>query len=96
MIYITDFPNLIYIHTVSVIGFMKTPYGMVALAPGGEPVEYPFEYDKQFSLDFSGKNRSTAELSKYCKKNNIIIKVEIGETRYNSGIGLVTYARYIR
>ncbi|EQF26095.1 transglutaminase-like superfamily protein [Clostridioides difficile CD160] len=83
-------------HTVSVIGFMKTPYGMFALAPNSKPVEYPFEYDKPFSLDFSGKNRSAAELSKYCKKNNIIIKVEIGEKGSNSGIGLVAYARYVR
>lgn len=55
-------------HTISVIGFMNTPYGMVALAPDGEPVSYPFEYDKPFSLDFSGKNLSAAELSKKCKK----------------------------
>lgn len=83
-------------HTVSVIGFKKTQYGMIALAPEGKPVSYPFEYDKPFSLDFSGKNRSVAELSKYCKKNNIIIKVEIGETTSNSGRGLVAYARYVR
>lgn len=55
-------------HTISVIGFMNTPYGMVALAPDDEPVSYPFEYDKPFSLDFSGKNLSAAELSKKCKK----------------------------
>nr|WP_236878240.1 transglutaminase-like domain-containing protein [Clostridioides difficile] len=55
-------------HTISVIGFMNTPYGMVALAPDGEPVSYPFEYDKPFFLDFSGKNLSAAELSKKCKK----------------------------
>lgn len=55
-------------HTISVIGFMNTPYGMVALAPDGEPVSYPFEYDKPFSLDFSGKNLSAVELSKKCKK----------------------------
>ncbi len=47
---------------------MNTPYGMFALAPEGKPVEYPFKYDKPFSLDFSGKNRSGAELAKYCKK----------------------------
>ena len=82
-------------HTVSVIGFMNTPYGMVALAPDGVPVEYPFEYDKPFSLDFTGKNLSAAELSKKCKENNVIIKVEIGETTSNSGIGLVAYARYM-
>ncbi|HGM1122132.1 TPA: transglutaminase domain-containing protein [Clostridioides difficile] len=82
-------------HTISVIGFMKTPYGMVALAPDSKPVSYPFEYDKPFSLDFTGKNRSAAELSKYCKKNNIIIKVEIGETASNSGRGMVAYARYV-
>ncbi len=82
-------------HTISVIGFMNTPYGMVALAPDGEPVSYPFEYDKPFSLDFTGKNLSAAELSKKCKENNVIIKVEVGETTSNSGIGQVGYARYV-
>ncbi len=73
---------------------MNTPYGMVALAPESKPVSYPFEYDKAFSLDFTGKNLSAAELSKSVK-NNIIIKVEIGETTSNSGIGLVAYTRYV-
>lgn len=82
-------------HTVTVIGFMNTPYGMVALAPDGVPDEYPFEYDKPFSLDFTGKNLSAAELSKKCKENNVIIKVEIGETASNSGRGMVAYARYV-
>ncbi|HFZ6227254.1 TPA: transglutaminase domain-containing protein [Clostridioides difficile] len=82
-------------HTVTVIGFMNTPYGMVALAPDGVPDEYPFEYDKPFSLDFTGKNLSAAELSKKCKENNVIIKIEIGEIEPNSGRGQVRYARYV-
>ncbi|MCF8910047.1 hypothetical protein QVB34_00170 [Clostridioides difficile] len=68
---------------------------MVALAPDGVPVEYPFEYDKPFSLDFTGKNLSAAELSKKCKNNNVIIKIEIGEIEPNSGRGQVRYARYV-
>ncbi|MBH9811353.1 transglutaminase domain-containing protein, partial [Clostridioides difficile] len=48
-----------------------------------------------FSLDFTGKNLSAAELSKKCKENNVIIKVEIGETASNSGRGMVAYARYV-
>lgn len=82
-------------HTISVIEFINIPYGMVALAPDGEPVSYPFEYDKPFSLDFTGKSLSTTELLKKCKENNVIIKVEVGETTSNSGIWQVGYARYV-
>ncbi|EML6499635.1 transglutaminase domain-containing protein [Clostridioides difficile] len=79
---------------IAVIGFMNTPYGMFALAPEGNPVEYPFEYDKPFSLDFSGKNRSGVELAKYCKKNDVTIKIEITDKEANNGIGQVMYIRY--
>ncbi|VFF93560.1 Uncharacterised protein [Clostridioides difficile] len=81
-------------HTYTVIGFMNTPDGMFALAPGGNPVEYPFEYDKPFSLDFSGKNRSGAELAKYCKKNDVTIKIEITDEKANTGLGQIMYIRY--
>lgn len=80
--------------TVAVIGFMNTPNGMFALAPGGKPVEYPFAYDKPFSLDFSGKNRSGAELAKYCKKNDVTIKIEITDEKANIGLGQIMYIRY--
>lgn len=80
--------------TIAVIGFMNTPYGMFALAPEGNPVEYPFEYDKPFSLDFSGKNRSGAELAKYCKKNDVTIKIEITDEKANTGLGQIMYIRY--
>ncbi|HBE9436666.1 TPA: transglutaminase domain-containing protein [Clostridioides difficile] len=80
--------------TIAVIGFMNTPYGMFALAPESKPVEYPFEYDKPFSLDFSGKNRSGAELAKYCKKNDVTIKIEITDEKANTGLGQVMYIRY--
>ncbi|HBG4142100.1 TPA: transglutaminase domain-containing protein, partial [Clostridioides difficile] len=79
---------------IAVIGFMNTPDGMFALAPEGNPVEYPFEYDKPFSLDFSGKNRSGAELAKYCKENDVTIKIEITDKEANNGIGQVMYIRY--
>ncbi|AKP43942.1 TPA: transglutaminase domain-containing protein [Clostridioides difficile] len=80
--------------TIAVIGFMNTPYGMFALAPEGKPVEYPFKYDKPFSLDFSGKNRSGAELAKYCKKNDVTIKIEITDEKANIGLGQIMYVRY--
>ena len=80
--------------TIAVIGFMNTPYGMFALAPESKPVEYPFEYDKPFSLDFSGKNRSGAELAKYCKKNDVTIKIEITYEKANTGLGQIMYIRY--
>ncbi|HGM3508207.1 TPA: transglutaminase domain-containing protein [Clostridioides difficile] len=80
--------------TIAVIGFMNTPYGMFALAPAGKPVEYPFKYDKPFSLDFSGKNRSGAELAKYCKKNDVTIKIEITDEKANTGLGQIMYIRY--
>ncbi|HBE9862294.1 TPA: transglutaminase domain-containing protein [Clostridioides difficile] len=80
--------------TIAVIGFMNTPYGMFALAPESKPVEYPFEYDKPFSLDFSGKNRSGAELAKYCKKNDVTIKIEITDEKANTGLSQIMYIRY--
>lgn len=42
-----------------------------------EPIEYQLEYDKPFSLDFTGNNMSSGELAKYCNENNAIINISI-------------------
>lgn len=81
-------------HEISIIGFIETPYGMLALAPDANPITYNFEYDKSFSLDFSGTHNSAESLSSYCKANDIIIKIEISDRSSDSEIGQVAYVKY--
>lgn len=50
----------------------------------GEPVRYPFEYDKKYSLDFTGANRDSNSLAEYCNSNNIIIDINIVDTQVNA------------
>ena len=42
-----------------------------------EPIEYQLEYDKPFSLDFTGNNMSGEELAKLCNDNNATIEIAI-------------------
>lgn len=49
----------------------------VAYGNGGVPIRYDFEYDKPFSLDFTGNNMTADELSNYCIENDIIINVAV-------------------
>ncbi|MFL8710406.1 transglutaminase domain-containing protein [Clostridioides sp. GD02377] len=79
---------------ISVIGFIETKYGMFALAPDSNPVTYTFKYDKPFSLDFNGKKLSAAALSKYCKKNNVIIKIEVADKTSDTALGQNMYVIY--
>lgn len=72
---------------IVVIGFMNILYGMFVLVLEGKFVEYFFKYDKLFFLDFSGKNCFGVELVKYCKKNDVIIKIEIIDEKVNIGFG---------
>lgn len=50
----------------------------------GEPTIYQFEYDKKYSLDFSGANRDGQTLSEYCENNNLIICINIVD-KLNNG-----------
>lgn len=67
---------------------------MFALAPNSKPVSYTFKYDKTFSMDFNGKKLSVAVLSKYCKKNNVIIKVEVIDKTSDTELGQNMYVIY--
>jgi len=49
----------------------------VAYGNNGVPIRYEFEYDKAYSLDFTGNNLSAESLSKYCLDNDIIINVAV-------------------
>ena len=50
----------------------------------GEPIRYSFEYDKKYSLDFIGTNRSATSLAEYCNSNNIIIDINIVDMHVNA------------
>lgn len=63
-------------HTIYIAGFMEAGNGqLIALTDGGEPISYPFEYNKTYSLDFTGSHPTAQSLSDYCNKNNIVIRV---------------------
>lgn len=50
----------------------------------GEPIRYKFEYDKKYSLDFTGTNRDSNSLAQYCNANNIIIDINIVDMQVNA------------
>lgn len=64
----------------------------------GSPMRYDFEYDKPFSLDFTGNNMTAAELSSYCLDKDFIINVAVIDdmvTEINPDkTGLKVYIRY--
>ncbi len=64
----------------------------------GEPVRYDLEYDKDFSLDFTGYNMSANELADFCKENNIIIVISVIDANAKSSdtgnTGLQTRVAY--
>lgn len=63
-------------HTVHIAGFMETDNGQLfALTKDGEPISYPFEYNKLYSLDFTGTHTTAQSLADYCKANDIVIRV---------------------
>lgn len=43
----------------------------------GEPKRYNLEYDKAYSLDFTGNNMTANELSRFCLENDIIINISV-------------------
>lgn len=43
----------------------------------GDSKTYSFEYDKTYSLDFTGSNMSGEELAKYCLDNDLIIVISV-------------------
>lgn len=84
-------------HTVSIWAVSEIGDYVFALGKDGDPyiMDYKFEYDKDFSLDFTGQNRTAQEFSKYCKDNNVLIKIEIkDDLNPNQTIGPVFYLCY--
>ncbi len=84
-------------HTISITAFTEVESGIYALGFNGDPymVNYDFEYDKDFSLDFTGTHSTAQALSDYCIANNIIIKVEIRDNlNSEQTIGPVFYLCY--
>lgn len=43
----------------------------------GEPQIYPLEYDKEFTLDYTGTHSTATSLYNYCKQNDLIITINI-------------------
>ncbi|MCD8000862.1 MAG: hypothetical protein LUH21_26970 [Clostridiales bacterium] len=71
----TDHYILIFGATSS--GFSGDLGSSIPFVTLAEPIEYPLEYDKPFSLDFTGNNMSGEELAKFCNDNNAIINIAI-------------------
>lgn len=64
-------------HQIWVVGYQFYNGIPVALGKNGEPIVYDFEYDKTFSLDFTGTGKTPTELANYCIQNNIILQVSV-------------------
>lgn len=67
-------------HYILVYGARKNTSSFAESIPWiivGEPQNYQFEYDKAYSLDFTGNNMSGEELSKYCLDNDLIIVISV-------------------
>ncbi|WP_419034212.1 transglutaminase domain-containing protein [Dysgonomonas gadei] len=71
----TDHYILIFGATSS--GFSGDLGSSIPFVTLAEPIEYPLEYDKPFSLDFTGNNMSGEELAKFCNDNNAIINISV-------------------
>lgn len=61
-------------HEVWVVGY--TFYNGIPFAIG-EPKVYSFEYDKNYTLDYTGSHPSAEMLSSYCKQNNLILEISV-------------------
>lgn len=63
----------------------------------GEPKVMPFEYDKDYTLDYTGTHSNAELFSQYCKQNDLVISISIVDT-YSSGNtnhnALTIYGKY--
>lgn len=72
-------------HTIRIVGFKEFENGqLVALTKDGEPVSYQFEYNKVYNLDFTGTHQTAESLAKYCRENNILIRVSVEDNTQDS------------
>lgn len=69
-------------HYVLIFGAKRSDYSgtladSIPYVTAAEPIEYTFEYDKPYSLDFTGNNMSGPELAKFCNDNGITIEIAV-------------------
>ena len=84
-------------HYVMVDGWKKANSSISSSIPWvvvGEPQNYAFEYDKTYSLDFTGNNMSGEELSKYCLDNDLIIVISVIDKNASSDTNKKTGLEY--
>lgn len=63
----------------------------------GEPKVMPFEYDKEYTLDYTGNHPNAESFSNYCKQNDLIVAISIVDTYSNSNTNhnaLTVYGKY--
>ena len=53
----------------------------------GDGVEYTFEYNKDYNLDFTGTHNSALSLAEYCKANDVVIVVAVVDEQKNINEG---------
>lgn len=68
-------------HEIWVVGYVF--YNGMPFAIG-EPKRYPLEYDKEFTLDYTGKYSTADSFYDYCKREDLLIEVSIVD---NEGFG---------
>lgn len=68
-------------HEIWVVGYVF--YNGMPFAIG-EPKRYPLEYDKEFTLDYTGKYSTADSFYDYCKREDLLIEVNIVD---NEGFG---------
>lgn len=64
-------------HEIWVVGY--TFYNGIPFAIG-EPKTYSFEYDKVYSLDYTGKYSNPESFYNYCKSENLMIGITVVDT----------------
>lgn len=63
----------------------------------GEPQIYPFEYNKEYTLDYTGTHLTSESFYNYCKQNDLIIAISVVDS-YAAGVkeynALTWYLKY--
>ena len=69
-------------HEIWVVGYSF--YNGIPFAIG-EPQIYQFEYDKDFTLNYTNNNFDANSFYNYCKQNNLIIQISVVDTMAELG-----------
>lgn len=81
-------------HEIWVVGYVY--YNGIPFAIG-EPKVYTFEYDKEYTLDYTGKYATADSFYDYCKREDLLIQISVvdpgafGVAEYNA---LSLYMKY--